>query len=229
MPSVNNGGLDPANVENIDVIKGPSGTLFGSPMISYGGLINVTTKRPYDYFSGEIGFINGSNGLNRFTSDINVPLNEKTFARVNTAYHTTNSFQDAAFNKSLFIAPSFTIKPTERLTFHINTEILLRESANAPMVFLYRYAPLTFNSIDIFEKNFKNSFTGNDLTIKTPSFGFQAQALYKISNSCTSQTVISRSNTKTIGYYHYLWDFNDGDTFGRYISKRNGETNTTDI
>lgn len=229
MPSVNNGGLDPANVETIDVIKGPSGTLFGSSMISYGGLINVTTKRPYEYFGGEIGSINGGNGLNRFTADVNIPLNERTWARVNTAYHTENSFQDAGFNKSLFIAPSFTLRPTGRLTFHINTEIISRESANAPMVFLSRYSPLTFSSIGIFERNFKNSFTGNDLTIKTPSFGFQAQALYKISNTWTSQTVISRSSTRTNGYYHYLWDFSDGDTFGRYISKRNGETNTTDI
>ncbi len=43
MPSVNNGGLDPAHIESIEVVKGPSGTLFGSPMISYGGLINITT------------------------------------------------------------------------------------------------------------------------------------------------------------------------------------------
>lgn len=52
MPSVNNGGFNPANVETIEVIKGPSGTLFGSPMIAYGGLINITTKRPYDFFGG---------------------------------------------------------------------------------------------------------------------------------------------------------------------------------
>lgn len=229
MPSVNNGGLDPANVESIDVIKGPSGTLFGSPMISYGGLINITTKRPYEYFGGEIGFISGSNGLNRFTADVNIPLNEKTLARVNTAYHMENSFQDAGFNKSFFIAPSFTLRPTKRLTFHFNTEILSRESANAPMVFLSRYAPLTFSNIETFENKYKNSFTSNDLTIKNPSLGFQAQALYRISTVWTSQTVISRSNTKTNGYYHYLWDFSDGDTFGRYISKRNGETTTTDI
>ena len=229
MPSVNNGGLDPANVETIDVIKGPSGTLFGSPMISYGGLMNVTTKQPYEYFGGEVGFNSGSNGLNRFTADVNIPLSEKTTARINTAYHTENSFQDAGFVKSFFVAPSFTIKPNEKLTFHINTEILSRESANASMVFLNRYAPLTYDNIDVFEKHYNRSFTGNDLTIKNPSFGFQGLALYKLTDKWTSQTVLSRSNTKTNGYYHYLWDLSDGDTFERYISKRNGETITMDI
>lgn len=229
MPSVNNGGLDPANVESIDVIKGPSGTLFGSPMISYGGLINVTTRQPYDFFGGEIGFVNGSNGLNRFTADVNIPLSEKTTARINTAYHTENSFQDAGYVKSFFIAPSFTIKANEKLIFHINTEILSREAANVSMVFLNRYAPLTYDNIDVFEKHYDRSFTGNDLTIKNPSIGFQAQALYKLTDTWTSQTVLSRSNTKSNGYYHYLWDLSDGDTFQRYISKRNGETITMDV
>lgn len=97
------------------------------------------------------------------------------------------------------------------------------------MIFLSRYAPLSFTSIDAFKANYYKSFTSNDLSIKNPSFGLQAQALYKLSKSWTSQTVISRSNTKADGYYHYLWDFSDGNTFGRYISKRNGSTNTTDI
>ncbi|MDZ7607412.1 MAG: TonB-dependent receptor [Cyclobacteriaceae bacterium] len=126
MPSVNNGGLDPANVELIDVIKGPSGTLFGSPMISYGGLINITTKRPYETFGGEIGLVSGSNALNRITADINVPLSTKVMARMNAAYHSENSFQDAGFVKSLFVAPSFTIKSNDRLTFLINAEFLFK-------------------------------------------------------------------------------------------------------
>lgn len=229
MPSVNNGGLDPANVASIDVIKGPSGTLFGSPMISYGGLINISTKQAYETFGGEIGIVSGSNALNRVTADVNVPLNSSISARFNSAYHSENSFQDAGFTKSFFIAPSFTIKSSERLTFVINTEFLQKESAIAPMVFLNRNAPLTFSSMDPFEANYKNSYTSNVLTIKNPSFGLQAQALYRLSDSWTSQTVLSRSNTKTNGYYQYLWDFSDGDTFGRYISNRNGGTNTMDL
>jgi iron complex outermembrane receptor protein len=44
MPSLNNGTLDPAGIETIEAIKGPSGTLYGGSVISYGGLINVITK-----------------------------------------------------------------------------------------------------------------------------------------------------------------------------------------
>lgn len=229
LPSISNGGLDPVNVETIDVIKGPSGTLFGSPAISYGGLINITTKRPYDQLGGEFSYVSGSNALNRFTADVNTPLSDKSSVRINTAFHSENSFQDAGFKKSFFIAPSFKFKATEKLTFFINTEFMNAEAANVPMIFLSRYAPLSFSSMDLFEKNYKRSFTNNDLSIKNPTLGIQAQALYKLSDNWTSQTVLSRSTAKTNGYYHYLWDFSDGNTFGRYISRRNGETNTTDF
>ncbi|MDQ1163788.1 carboxypeptidase-like regulatory domain-containing protein [Flavobacterium sp. SORGH_AS_0622] len=73
LPGLSNGGLDPANIDKIEVIKGPSGTLFGSSLISYGGLINLTTKKPYDHFGGEVSYTAGSNGLNRVTADVNTP------------------------------------------------------------------------------------------------------------------------------------------------------------
>ncbi|MDZ7614306.1 MAG: TonB-dependent receptor [Flavobacteriaceae bacterium] len=229
MPSINNGGLDPSNVETIEVIKGPSGTLYGGNLISYGGLINIVTKVPYDSFGGEIGYITGSYGLNRFTADVNTPVSKNLFVRINTALHSENSFQDAGFNKSFFLAPSIKFIANDKLTFLINSEYKSSESANAPMVFLSRYAPISFDNIDLFEKNYENSFTSNNLTIKNPSFGMQSQMLYKINNNWTSQTILSRSNTKTNGYYHYLWDSSNGDEFTRFISKRNGETNATDI
>lgn len=228
MPSVNNAGLDPANIETIDVVKGPSGTLFGSPLISYGGLINITTKRPHNTLGGSLGIITGSNGLLRFTADLNLPVDQRTFTRINTAYHSENSFQDAGFNKSFFLAPSFTFQSSDRLTFHVNTEFLIKETVNAPMIFLNRYAPLTFNNIKTFENHYEKSFTSNDLSIKNPSVGLQAQAIYKINGYWTSQTVLSASSTRTNGYYHYLWDLSDGNTFARYISNRNGQTNTVD-
>lgn len=231
LPGLSNGSLDPANVDNIEVIKGPSGTLFGSSVISYGGLINVVTKKPYSGFGGEIGYNSGTYGLDRITADVNVPLSKTNdvILRVNSAWQKENSFQDAGFSRSLFFAPSLAITVNEKLSFFINTEITSRESVNAPMIFLNRYAPISFNSIDLFEQNYKKSFTSNELTIKNPSFAMQAQMLYKLSDEWTSQTVLSRSNAKTDGYYHYLWDDVNGDSFTRFITKLNGETVTTDI
>lgn len=58
--STNLAGLtDMVNVERLEVVKGPSGTLFGS-IISYGGMINKITKKPYDKFGGAISYTTGS-------------------------------------------------------------------------------------------------------------------------------------------------------------------------
>ena len=229
MPSFSNGTLDPANVESIEVIKGPSGTMYGGNIVSYGGLINVTTKKPYETFGGEMGYVNGSYGLNRVTADINTPLSKQAFLRINTAYQNRNSFQDAGFGKSLYFAPSLKFIANDRLTFYINTEIKSSESANAPMIFFNRNAPISFHSIDLFEQNYKKSYTSNDLTIKNPTFNLQAYAVYQLSDNWTSTTIVSKSNAKTNGYYHYLWDNSNGNEFTRYITKGEAETDVTGI
>lgn len=229
VPGLNNGAIDPANIETIDVIKGPSGTLFGSSVISYGGLINITTKKPHEKLAGNFAYVLGSFGQNRLTGDLNLPLNEKASMRINTAYSEQKSFQDAGFSKSFFIAPSFKFTPSKKLTFYINTEFQNAESANAPMLFLNRYGTLTHTSLEPFKQFYKKSFTSNDLSIKNPNFNIQGQAIYKLNKQWSSQTILSSSRSKTNGYYQYFWDFADGNTFGRYISKRNGETQTVDI
>ena len=229
MPSFSNGSLDPANIESIEVIKGPSGTMYGGNLVSYGGLINITTKKPYETFGGEMGYTNGSYGLNRVTADINTPLNKQTSFRLNTAYQYRNSFQDAGFSKSLFFAPSLKFVANDRLTFFVNTEFKSSEAANAPMIFLSRYSPLSFQSMDLFEQNYKKSYTSNDLTIKNPTFNLQAYAVYQLSENWTSTTILSKTNAKTSGYYHYLWDSANGDEFTRFITKGEAETNATGI
>lgn len=229
LPGINNGSIDPINVDNIEVIKGPSGTLFGSSLISYGGLINIVTKKPYQTFGGEIGYNAGTYGMDRITADVNIPISKDASVRINAANQSEDSFQDAGFSKSLFIAPSLSYKVNDKLSFLINTEFTSRTSANAPMIFLSRYSTLSFNSMDLFEQNYKKSYTSNELTMSNPTFNLQAQMFYKLSERWTSQTVLSRSSAKTNGYYHYLWDSANGDQFTRFISRANSQTQGTDI
>jgi iron complex outermembrane receptor protein len=233
LPGVSNGNLDPANVEEIQVIKGPAGTLFGGGFYAYGGMINTITKKPYFDFGGEVAYNFGSFGLNRVTVDINTPLSkaEKIAMRVNAAYHTENSFQDAGFKKSFFIAPSFAYEVNDRLSFNFMAEILSEERAVAPIFFNSdRFSPLDFKNIKEFNLNNKLSFTSNDLTIRNPRFNMQGQMLYKLSNQWTSQTVISRGTGKSEGIYGYIWDDVAGDNwFSQYFHNEQQTVTTTDI
>ncbi|MBZ9729949.1 TonB-dependent receptor [Salegentibacter sp. JZCK2] len=248
LPGLTNGSPDPANIERIEVVKGPSGTLYGSSLISYGGLINISTKKPFDYFGGNVSYTLGSFGLNRVTTDVNTPLDEtgKVALRVNTAYHKQNSFQDLGFRESFFFAPSLSYMVNDRLSFLVNTEIFRGESTNPTMLFLDRGAPLRATNIEELGYDPERSYTSNDLTIVNPNFSLQGQMNYKLSPDWTSQTVFSRGSTKTKGYYSYLYEttqyyqgreeaegsltnLDDGLVFSRYISKQNSNTLTTDI
>lgn len=232
LPGLTNGSLDPANIESIEIIKGPSGALYGSSLISYGGLINIVTKKPYHYYGGNVSYVSGSYGLNRVTGDINVPLNEENTSviRLITSYHSENSFQDAGFKKSFFTAPSFLYQVNERLTFSINTEFYNSERTNQTMLFLNRYTSLVADNLDELNYNNKLSYTSNDITIENPAYNLQGEMKYKLSDEWISQTVLSRSTAKSDGYYTYLWDLADGNgSYARYVSKQNSTTLGTDI
>lgn len=231
LPGLTSGSLDPANIEKIEVIKGPSGTLFGSSLISYGGLVNTVTKKPYADFGGEISYTAGSFGLNRATADINAPLKgDKILLRVNTSYHTENSFQDAGFRNSFFISPTLAFKASDKLSFMFVTEFMQEEKTNPAMLFLGRNTPLQFASLDALNYNPKLSLTSNNLSIKNPRYTLQGQMNYKISDQWTSQTVISRGVAKSDGYYSYLYDNENGlGEFSLWISDQQGQILTSDI
>lgn len=240
LPALTHGSPDPANIEAVEVLKGPSGTLYGSSLISYGGLINIVTKKPYDTFGGEFSYLTGSYGLNRITADVNLPLDKdgKVLFRMNTAYHTQNSWQDAGFKKSLFVAPTLAFEASDRLSFLVVAEIMQNEQTNPTMLFLNRSAPLTFTDIDDIPYDPKRSYTSNNISVENPSYSLQAQMNYKLSNSWTSQTAVSRSMTKAKGYYSYLYEainentvtyLPEGAVFSRSVSDQNATTDVTDI
>lgn len=238
LPALTNGSPDPANIENIEVIKGPSGTLYGSSLISYGGLINITTKKPYEYFGGNISYTLGSFGLNRVAADVNTPLDEEgdVALRVNTAYQTKNSFQDAGFSRSFFVAPSLKYEVNDRLSFFVNTEFFNGESTNPTMLFVDRGAPLRVTNIEELGYDTNRSYTSNDLTLENPTYSLQGQMNYELSDNWTSQTVISRGSAKSKGYYSYLYEtsrffpeLEEGVVFSRFMNNQNSTTLTTDF
>lgn len=228
-----NGGIDPANIERIEVIKGPSGTLFGSSLVSFGGLMNISLKKPYETFGGEASYTAGSYGLNRVTVDVNSALNKTNTAlfRVNGAFHYEGSFQDAGFKKSMFIAPALLYKVNQRLSFSIHTEYYASEGTNPLMVFLNRTRKLIAKTPYELGVNFKRSYTANDITIQNKTLSLIGQVNYAISDAWISQTNIS-SNVRTAdGYYSYVMYLqpNNDTLISRYISDQNSVSNTINI
>ncbi|WP_435137693.1 TonB-dependent siderophore receptor [Formosa sp. A9] len=231
LPGLTNGTINAANIERIEVIKGPSATLFGSSVTSYGGLINVVTKKPYKGFGGQVSYTGGSYGLNVITGDFNTALdkNENIYFRLNTSYHSEDSFQDAGFRKSFFVAPSLSYQVNNRLSFSFYGEISQAEKTNPTMLFVSRGAPMQYDSLDDLGYDYKKSYTSNALTLENPTQNYRVEMDYKISDSWNSQTLVSKSATSTKGYYTYLYDLTGEGIFTRYLNKQNASTQTTDI
>jgi len=196
--------IDPANLERLEAIKGPSGTLFNSSMISFGGLFNRVTKQPFDSFRGEIGYSGGSFDLNRLTVDLNQPLNNDKTAlfRVNGALHTERSFQDAGYTRSYMIAPSFVYKASDRLSFLLDVEASSFD-ATSPT----RFAPSTtgkVHNIKDLGMDYHLSFANNTLNYTTRQVNVFGQINYQLSSQWKSQTLYTRTFSTTNGYVNQL-------------------------
>ncbi|WP_215239641.1 TonB-dependent receptor [Dyadobacter helix] len=181
--------IDPANLERIEAIKGPSGTLYGASLSTFGGLYNRVTKKPFETFKGNASFTTGSWDLNRFTADINTPLNEEktVLFRLNTALHSEKSFQDAGFSKTYLVAPTVSIKVNDRLSVLFDVELYGRKGTN-----IYgntiASTKVTASSMDQLKIGYKQSFTNNSIIASTRTQNIYSQVNYKMSSQWTSQT-----------------------------------------
>lgn len=193
---------DPANIESIEVIKGPSGTLFGTTLISYGGLINRVTKKAYDKQGGEISVTTGAWGLGRVTADYNTPLDKekKVLFRLNTALHKENSFKDYGINKTLMFAPTVTVKASDRLTLTLDAEYF---KSNRTTSYI-NISGANIKNLNELNWDWKKSYSSNDVTSKADVLNLFAEAKYKLSDKWTSQTLISYARTDNDANYIFL-------------------------
>lgn len=72
--------FDLLDIQQIEVLRGPQGTLFGKN--TAGGAINITTVRPSDEFEGYVVGNLGSDSLYGGKFSVNVPLTEGLAARI---------------------------------------------------------------------------------------------------------------------------------------------------
>lgn len=203
-------GIDAVNIDKIEVIKGPSGTLYGSAVTSFGGLINRVTKKPYETFGAEIGQTVGNFHLSRTTLDLNTPIGSNVAFRLNTAYNYEGSFQNYGKNRNFAAAPSLSIKANDKLSFLLEAEMFYGRNSAKPFFFFYD-SPKTMGISKVSDLNidYKNAYSNDDITSYARSLNYFAEAKYKFSDKLTSQTIFSSSNSFSNGaspYYYLVTD-----------------------
>lgn len=224
--------IDNANIESVEVLKGPSATLFGSAVTSYGGLINRVTKKPYDRIGGEVAYTGGSYGFNRISADMNAPLDtaRTVLLRVNTAYNSTDSWLDRGFHNSFFVAPSLTFKANDRLSFSFDAE-LYKSRGTTPPIFFFNttVAQLGVSSADKLNIDWKRSFISNDLVLQSSNANFFAQMNYILSDRWLSQTNVSVTHSSSYGPMPYFYLLPGNTQIARMVWTIDGQDRSLDI
>lgn len=83
------------DLQSVQVLKGPQGTLFGKN--STGGAVLFTTAKPTDEFGGYFSASTGNYGLAQFEGAVNVPINEAVQGRIAGFYESRNGTQYNTF------------------------------------------------------------------------------------------------------------------------------------
>lgn len=233
-----NGTMDAINIEKIEVLKGPSATLYGSNVTSYGGVINRITKKPYETFGGSLLVTGGSYDFYRAQADINTPLtkDKKLLFRVNTAYTTEGNFQNKKVqNTYLAFTPSLTWKINNKLDVNVEFEMYdNRTQAEQNFFFIGSPTQFGYSNMKDLERaglNYKNPYVGSGLYNTGRTRNLFGQVNYKINEHIKSSTSINSAYSYSNGFnpYFYITTKSYGaDPNDKAIGLHRGDQSTRD-
>lgn len=159
-----------ANVDRIEVLKGPSAILYGR--VEPGGMVNVVTKEPLDTAQAVLQVLGGSWNHYRVAGDFTGPINSDgtLLYRLNASYDTQDSWRHNVNSENPFIAPvlEWKIDPDtqailkaqlERQLYHADVgQIAAIDPANNELVFPGRDVNFLDNPTALDKESFELSF-----------------------------------------------------------------------
>jgi len=87
--------MELAGIQQIEVLRGPQGTLFGKNTM--GGAINITTPDPSGTFGGSASITAGEDERINFDGQLDVPFSDNASGVFAISYHSQDGFQDRPF------------------------------------------------------------------------------------------------------------------------------------
>ncbi|MFA7555481.1 MAG: TonB-dependent receptor [Spongiibacteraceae bacterium] len=129
--------LDIFDLESLEILRGPQGTLFGKNTI--GGVVSITTKRPQGDLGGEVQAKVGNYGRNDYRAAIEFPVTEKAAARLSVL---SNNYDGYAKNQhgdnvggeeTVLARGTLVVEPSDNLTLTLIGDYLRDRSESSPM------------------------------------------------------------------------------------------------
>ncbi|NML87991.1 MULTISPECIES: TonB-dependent receptor [unclassified Sphingobium] len=134
--------LDVLNVERIEVLRGPQGTLFGRNTI--GGAVSVVTKKPADDLGASLELTTGSYNRVQIKGSIDVPLAEGVYTSFSGFYHLREGYvkgtvplaPDLGDTNTMAGRFAVRLEPTSKLSINIAVDGTRSREETAPNVML---------------------------------------------------------------------------------------------
>lgn len=95
--------LSTLNIERVEVLRGPQGTLYGKN--TTGGAINIISTKPSDEFASELTLRLGDYGRGDVRGMLNIPLSDNVFARLTAAHEQSDGYY---YNRTLGADDAYT-------------------------------------------------------------------------------------------------------------------------
>jgi len=110
------------DLQSVQVLKGPQGTLFGRN--ATGGAVLFQSQKPTDIYSGYISVAGGTWGAQKYEGAVNAPLvKDKVLLRISGFFNKRDGFQENIYDNShrgdvdrYGFRGSLTVKPTDAIT-----------------------------------------------------------------------------------------------------------------
>nr|WP_262880208.1 TonB-dependent siderophore receptor [Pseudomonas paralcaligenes] len=119
---------DASGIERIEVLKGPSASLYGRG--DPGGLVNIVGKKPQAESFSRLNLSAGSWDRYRASLDANTPLSEdgSLLSRINLAVEDNGSFRDHVGNRRQVVTPSLSWQLDADTLLQLDAEFARTES-----------------------------------------------------------------------------------------------------
>ncbi len=135
IPTSLGGYMSTVDIERIELLRGPQGTLFGKNVT--GGLVNIISVKPQPEFDSSILLRLGEDGQQDIRGMINVPFSDTVFGRFSAAseefdgyYFNQNLGIDSGFKQNRSVRAAIRIVPNENWTLDGSVSVSRKDDDN---------------------------------------------------------------------------------------------------
>lgn len=183
-----------ANIERIEVLKGPSALLYGEG--EPGGFINYITKRPQNESYTNIEVLGGSDSFRKIEFDSTGAITDETLAyRLVGSYEDSESFQDEMGRKRLLLNPSISFTPSDDLDVLVRVEYLEDDYTQSRGYILDGDFFSGYFVSDLFDESTFFGIPGFNDQTEADTFSVQAVVNYYLSDDWRIEATYSYAET----------------------------------